>query len=184
MGPTVEIVGPFEANELSEFYNAIVVFVNPALRPRGLDLTLIEAMHCGKPVLTLNFPSITGTVVLNEGFGYTFAPNVKSLVEAMETAIADGVEVLERKVGVCKEDVSSMFTADKMASAYERFFLCIKNAKYFSLASSPPCTTSPPPPPPPDEKDVADLATKRQPWAPNEVLNPNGGFGLLTDSSD
>ncbi|KAE9458072.1 hypothetical protein C3L33_10027, partial [Rhododendron williamsianum] len=120
LGPTVKILGPLEANELSEFYNAIDVFVNPTLRPQGLDLTLIEAMHCGKPVLTPNFPSITGTVVLNEGFGYTFAPNVKSLVEAMETAIADGVEVLERKGGVCKEYVGSMFTADKMASAYER----------------------------------------------------------------
>ncbi|KAF7141038.1 hypothetical protein RHSIM_Rhsim06G0205000 [Rhododendron simsii] len=130
LGTTVKILGPLEANELSEFYNAIDVFVNPTLRPQGLDLTLIEAMHCGKPVLTPNFPSITGTVVLNEGFGYTFAPNVKSLVEAMEAAIGDGVEVLERKGGVCKEYVGSMFTADKMASAYERFFLCMKNAKY------------------------------------------------------
>lgn len=130
LGPTVKILGPLEANELSDFYNAVDVFVNPTFRPQGLDLTLIEAMHCGTPVLTPNFPSITGTVVLNEGFGYTFSPNVKSLVEAMETAIRDGVEVLERKGEVCKEYVGSMFTAEKMASAYERFFLCMKNDKY------------------------------------------------------
>lgn len=130
LGPAVKILGPLEANELSEFYNAIDVFVNPTLRPQGLDLTLIEAMHCGKPVLTPNYPSIMGTVVLNEAFGYTFAPNVKSLVEAMEAAIGDGVEVLERKGGVCKEYVGEMFTAEKMASAYERFFLCMKNVTY------------------------------------------------------
>ncbi|KAG5546148.1 hypothetical protein RHGRI_018357 [Rhododendron griersonianum] len=37
LGPTVKILGPLEANELSAFYNAIDVFVNPTLRPQGLD---------------------------------------------------------------------------------------------------------------------------------------------------
>ncbi|PSS05850.1 Phosphatidylinositol N-acetylglucosaminyltransferase subunit A like [Actinidia chinensis var. chinensis] len=130
LGPNVMVLGPLEPNELSGFYNAIDVFVNPTLRPQGLDLTLIEAMHCGKPVLAPNFPSITGTVVLNEGFGYTFSPNVKSLVEAMESAVGDGPRGLQRKGKACKEHAASMFTASKMASAYERFFLCMKNAGY------------------------------------------------------
>ncbi|GFZ05135.1 UDP-Glycosyltransferase superfamily protein [Actinidia rufa] len=130
LGPNVMVLGPLEPNELSGFYNAIDVFVNPTLRPQGLDLTLIEAMHCGKPVLAPNFPSITGTVVLNEGFGYTFSPNVKSLVEAMESAVRDGPRGLQRKGKACKEHAASMFTASKMASAYERFFLCMKNAGY------------------------------------------------------
>ncbi|KAL7186243.1 hypothetical protein ACSBR2_028064 [Camellia fascicularis] len=92
-----QILGSLELTELSEFYKALDVFVNPTLRPHGLDLTLIEPMHCGKPVLVPNFPSIMGTLVLNEGFGYTFSPNVKSFVEALESAIRDGIEVLKRK---------------------------------------------------------------------------------------
>ncbi|KAB5534514.1 hypothetical protein DKX38_017600 [Salix brachista] len=85
-------------------------------------------MHCGKPVLTPNYPSITGTVVVKEELGYTFSPNVKSFVEAIELTIRDGANVLQHKGMACREYALSMFTADKMASAYERFFLCMKNS--------------------------------------------------------
>ncbi|KAF3788388.1 D-inositol 3-phosphate glycosyltransferase [Nymphaea thermarum] len=128
--PNVKVLGPLKPSRLAEFYNALDVFVNPTLRPQGLDLTLMEAMHCGKPLLASNFPSITGSVVLNEGFGYTFAPNVKSLTEAMESAIRDGRAELAGKGMTCKKYALSMFTARKMASAYERFFLCMKDVKY------------------------------------------------------
>ncbi|KAF2287305.1 hypothetical protein GH714_039591 [Hevea brasiliensis] len=130
LGSSVKVLGALESSQLSEFYNAIDVFVNPTLRPQGLDLTLIEAMHCGKPVLTPNYPSIVGTVVVNEEFGYTFSPNVKSFVEALELVIKDGPKVLNQKGLACKEYALSMFTATKMASAYERFFLCMKNTRY------------------------------------------------------
>ncbi|TQD76344.1 hypothetical protein C1H46_038124 [Malus baccata] len=66
----------------------------------------------------------------DEEFGYTFSPNVKSFVEALELAISDGSSVLKRKGLACKKYVVSMFAATKMASAYERFFLCMKNEKY------------------------------------------------------
>nr|GME02681.1 phosphatidylinositol N-acetylglucosaminyltransferase subunit A [Ipomoea batatas] len=126
----VKVLGALDPSELSKFYNALDLFVNPTLRPQGLDLTLMEAMHCGKPVLTPNFPSISRSVVLNEGFGYTFSPNVRSFVEALEFAIADGPEVLQKKGMVCRKYAVSMFTATKMALAYERFFLCMKNSRY------------------------------------------------------
>lgn len=126
----MKVLGALEAHQLSEFYNALDVFVNPTLRPQGLDLTLIEAMHCGRTVLTPNYPSIVRTVVVNEELGYTFSPNVKSFVEALELVIRDGPKVLQRKGLACKEHALSMFTATKMASAYERFFLCMKNPIY------------------------------------------------------
>ncbi|KAM7252148.1 hypothetical protein ACFE04_024031 [Oxalis oulophora] len=130
LGQNVKVLGALEPLELSAFYNSIDVFVNPTLRPQGLDLTLMEAMHCGKPVLTPNYPSIVGTVVIDERFGYTFSPNVKSLVEALDLAIRDGAEGMWKKGLACKDYAGSMFTARKMASAYERFFLCMKNSKY------------------------------------------------------
>ncbi|CAN6482730.1 unnamed protein product [Victoria cruziana] len=128
--PNVKVLGAMDPSRLAEFYNALDVFVNPTLRPQGLDLTLMEAMHCGKPLLATNFPSIAGTVVLNDGFGYTFAPNVKSLKEAMESAIRDGPKELARKGTGCKQYAMAMFTSRKMASAYERFFVCMKDVKY------------------------------------------------------
>ncbi|CAN6444244.1 unnamed protein product [Victoria cruziana] len=128
--PNVKVLGPLKPSRLAEFYNALDVFVNPTLRPQGLDLTMMEAMHCGKPLLASNFPGITGSVVLNEAFGYTFAPNVKSLTEAMEAAIRDGRAELAGKGLTCKKYALSMFTAGKMASAYERLFLCLKDVNY------------------------------------------------------
>ncbi|XP_065860440.1 uncharacterized protein [Euphorbia lathyris] len=130
LGANVKVLGALESSELSEFYNGIDVFVNPTMRPQGLDLTLIEAMHCGKTVVSPNYPSIVGTVVVNGDLGYTFSPNVKSLVETLESVIRDGKEILEKKGMSCKEYALSMFTAAKMASAYERFFLCMKNYRY------------------------------------------------------
>ncbi|XWS10949.1 hypothetical protein CRYUN_Cryun38cG0042300 [Craigia yunnanensis] len=73
LGPNVKVLGALEASQLSEFYNAFDV-VNPTLRPQGLDLTLIEAMHCGKPVLTPNYPSIVGTVVATKSLDTHFHP--------------------------------------------------------------------------------------------------------------
>ncbi|EOY13186.1 UDP-Glycosyltransferase superfamily protein [Theobroma cacao] len=130
LGPHVKVLGALNPKELSEFYNAIDVFINPTLRPQGLDLTLIEAMHCGKPVLTPNYPSIVGTVVVNKSFGYTFSPNVESFVEALKSVIRDGPKVLQSKGMACREYALSMFTATIMASAYERFFLCMKNTRF------------------------------------------------------
>ncbi|KAM1474897.1 hypothetical protein ACFX2I_030857 [Malus domestica] len=82
-----------------------------ALEP--LELSILQCARC-----------------VYEEFGYTFSPNVKSFVEALELAIRDGSSVLKRKGLACKKYVVSMFAATKMASAYKRFFLCMKNEKY------------------------------------------------------
>ncbi|KAG7659396.1 Glycosyl transferase family 1 [Arabidopsis suecica] len=130
LGENVRVLGALEPEELSGFYNALDVFVNPTLRPQGLDLTIIEAMQCGKPVVAPNYPSIVGTVVVDERFGYTFSPNVRSLVETLDSVVRDGPRVLEMKGIACKGYALSMFTATQMASAYERFFMCMKNERY------------------------------------------------------
>ncbi|KAJ4837381.1 hypothetical protein Tsubulata_006282 [Turnera subulata] len=132
LGPNVKVLGALDSSQLSQFYNAIDVFVNPTLRPQGLDLTLIEAMHCGKPVLTPNYPSIVGTVVVSQQLGYTFSPNLNSLLKSLHWIIRDGSKVLHNKGMASKNYALSMFTATKMASAYERFFLCMKNTIYCS----------------------------------------------------
>ncbi|XP_010471370.1 PREDICTED: uncharacterized protein LOC104751170 [Camelina sativa] len=130
LGENVRVLGALEPKELSGFYNALDVFVNPTLRPQGLDLTIIEAMQCGKPVVVPNYPSIVGTVVVDERFGYTFSPNVRSLVETLDSVVRYGSRVLEMKGLACKEYALSMFTATQMALAYERFFMCMKNERY------------------------------------------------------
>ncbi|GMQ03733.1 hypothetical protein CsSME_00049416 [Camellia sinensis var. sinensis] len=132
LGSQVIVLGSMKPSELKFFYNAIDIFVNPTLRPQGLDLTLMEAMMSGKPVMASRFPSIKGTIVVDDEFGFMFAPNVESLAAVLEAVVAEGAERLSRRGKACRSYAASMFTARKMASAYERLFLCIKNETFCS----------------------------------------------------
>ncbi|OIT24161.1 PREDICTED: uncharacterized protein LOC109216386 [Nicotiana attenuata] len=132
LGPQVITLGSMNPSELRGFYNSIDIFVNPTLRPQGLDLTLMEAMMSGKPVMASRFPSIKGTIIVDDEFGFMFSPNVESLVEALEKVVEEGREKLARRGNACREYAISMFTAKKMALAYERLFLCIKNETFCS----------------------------------------------------
>ncbi|XP_004509535.1 uncharacterized protein [Cicer arietinum] len=127
LGNQVLVLGSMSPSMLRAFYNAIDIFVNPTLRPQGLDLTLMEAMMSGKPLLASRFPSIKGTLVVDDEYGFMFSPNVESLLEALEMVVKEGPERLARRGKACHEYAATMFTAKKMALAYERLFLCIKD---------------------------------------------------------
>ncbi|KAL3699047.1 hypothetical protein R1sor_017069 [Riccia sorocarpa] len=130
LAPNAKTLGPMTPEALGEFYNALDIFVNPTLRSQGLDHTLLEAMQCGKPLLATKFSSITWSVVVSKNFGYTFSPNVDALTKALRAIVKDGKSVLKNKGEMCREYASYMFPATKMASAYERLFLCMKNETY------------------------------------------------------
>ncbi|XWS74072.1 hypothetical protein CRYUN_Cryun02cG0184100 [Craigia yunnanensis] len=124
------VLGPLEQAQLARFYNAIDIFVNPTLRAQGLDHTLLEAMLTGTPVMATRLGSITGSVVVGPEMGYTFPPNVASLKKALYRVWNDGREVLEKKGKVARQRGLQLFTATKMAAAYERLFLCISKEEY------------------------------------------------------
>ncbi|KAL4359662.1 hypothetical protein AHAS_Ahas08G0099800 [Arachis hypogaea] len=132
LGRQVLVLGSMDPSMLRAFYNAIDIFVNPTLRPQGLDLTLMEAMMSEKPLLASRFPRIKGTIVVDDEFGFMFSPNVESLLEAVEAVVNEGKETLARRGKACREYANSMFTARKMALAYERLFLCIKKDTFCS----------------------------------------------------
>ncbi|CAA7032238.1 unnamed protein product [Microthlaspi erraticum] len=132
----VIVLGPLDQETLAGFYNAIDVFVNPTLRAQGLDHTLLEAMVSGKPVLATKLASITGSVVVGPHLGYTFSPNVESLTEAISRVVSDGTEELQRKGKEARERSLRLFTASKMADAYERLFLCISDKSYCTIQTS------------------------------------------------
>ncbi|XP_076959338.1 uncharacterized protein LOC143635370 [Bidens hawaiensis] len=130
LGSQVIVLGSMNPSELRGFYNGIDIFVNPTLRPQGLDLTLMEAMMAGKPVMASRFPSIKGTILVDDEYGFMFSPNVESLVELLELVVAEGPRRLARRGEACRRFAISMFTARKMALAYERLFLCIKSERF------------------------------------------------------
>ncbi|XP_010256753.1 PREDICTED: uncharacterized protein LOC104597062 [Nelumbo nucifera] len=125
--PNVLVLGPLEQAQLARFYNALDIFVNPTLRAQGLDHTLLEAMLSGKPVMATRFASITGSVIVGSEVGYTFSPTVVSLRNALYRVWGDRSGTLEKKGQVARERGLTLFTASKMAAAYERLFLCISS---------------------------------------------------------
>ncbi|XP_068651069.1 uncharacterized protein [Aristolochia californica] len=133
LGPQVLSLGALPPDKLRAFYNSLDVFVNPTLRTQGLDLTLMEAMMCGKPILATGFPSIKGSIIVDDEFGHTFAPNVESLLEALQVVVEEGPKRLAVRGRACQKYASAMFTAPKMASAYERLFLCMKKEEFCRL---------------------------------------------------
>lgn len=127
LGGNVLVLGPLGQDQLARFYNAIDIFVNPTLRAQGLDHTLLEAMLSGKPLMATKLASITGSVIVGTEMGYTFSPTVTSLKHALYRAWFDGRGVLQKKGEAALQRGLKLFTATKMAAAYERLFLCISN---------------------------------------------------------
>ncbi|XP_058099460.1 uncharacterized protein LOC131243859 [Magnolia sinica] len=125
LGRNLLVLGPLEQTQLARFYNALDIFANPTIRAQGLDHTLLEAMLSGKPVMATRFASITDTVIVGPEMGYTFSPTVESLKESLYEVLRHGREVLEKKGEAARGRALKLFTATKMASAYERLFLCI-----------------------------------------------------------
>ncbi|BFG34043.1 hypothetical protein CerSpe_203170 [Prunus speciosa] len=127
LGTNVLVLGPLEQAQLAEFYNAVDIFVNPTLRAQGLDHTLLEAMLSGKPVMATRLASITGSVVVGTEVGYTFSPTIASLKTTLYRVWKDGRGDLKQKGQAARQRGLQLFTATKMAAAYERLFLCISN---------------------------------------------------------
>uniref|UniRef100_A0A7N0U472 Glycosyltransferase subfamily 4-like N-terminal domain-containing protein n=1 Tax=Kalanchoe fedtschenkoi TaxID=63787 RepID=A0A7N0U472_KALFE len=127
LGANVVVLGPLEQSQLSKFYNAIDIFLNPTLRAQGLDHTLLEAMMSGKPVMATNLASITGSVIVNSDLGYTFSPTVDSLKAVIYKVWAEGKGSMSQKGRMARQRALKLYTATKMVAAYERLFLCISS---------------------------------------------------------
>lgn len=127
LGSNFVVLGPLDQAELARFYNAIDILVNPTLRAQGLDHTLLEAVLTGKPLMATKLASITESVIVSKEIGYTFSPTVASLKKALYEVWEDGRGILKKKGQLARERGLKLFTATKMAAAYERLFLCIAN---------------------------------------------------------
>ncbi|KAK8488822.1 hypothetical protein V6N13_000932 [Hibiscus sabdariffa] len=130
LGANIHVLGPLERAQLARFYNAIDIFVHPTFRGQGLDQTPLEAMLTGKPVMATRVASITGSVIVGPELGYTFSPTVDSLKKALYRVWNDGRVALETKGRAARQRGLQLFTATKMASAYERLFLCISREEF------------------------------------------------------
>ncbi|MDD8018329.1 MAG: glycosyltransferase [Bacteroidota bacterium] len=111
----IKIIPPMEEDELHAFYEACDVFVLPSVeKSEAYGLVQIEAMACGKPVVSTELNTGTTFVNLHGITGLTVPPrNSNSLSDAIGKLINDTSlrEALGRNA---KERAFNEFTAEKM----------------------------------------------------------------------
>ena len=104
------------------------VFVNPSLHTGGYETTQIEAMACGKLVVTPN-AGANGMVVSPRITGFMFRiGNVKSLSKALVKALKVHTDQRERMCAAAREKATRDFSINKMAEMTETALVKIKES--------------------------------------------------------
>jgi len=70
----INFLGFVPYNKLPYYYNVCDAFVNPTIRENGYDLTILQAMSCGKPVICSNIGSVP-TVISDRVDGFLYPKN-------------------------------------------------------------------------------------------------------------
>ncbi|MBX3001849.1 MAG: glycosyltransferase [Caldilineaceae bacterium] len=124
-------VGNVPVDDLNVYYNMVDVITTPNRQPPadGLNVAVLEAMHCGKPVLGIDVAStrlpIRSGYVFEDGVTALLAPpdDIPALVAAMRRLAADGD--LRARLGsaarrVAETDLSWPFIAGRYVDHFQR----------------------------------------------------------------
>lgn len=108
---------PGEVKDPVEFYHKSSVFVLPSYYREGLPRTILEAMSCGRAVITTDWPGCR-VPMINGKNGYLIPiKDTESLAECMEKLITDKAslaEMCENAYQTCKEKYSVDIVNEQM----------------------------------------------------------------------
>jgi glycosyltransferase involved in cell wall biosynthesis len=122
-GTSVIFAGEVPLGDLPGYFRECDIFVNPTNQQNGYDLTMVEAMACGKPVVSSNIGS-TPTLITDGIDGVLFpTANVGELSRAVATLLGDPARRAElgtnaRRKVVDRFDLGTM--VDGTAGVYEK----------------------------------------------------------------
>jgi glycosyltransferase involved in cell wall biosynthesis len=122
-GANVRLAGRMSDEELVAHYHAADIFCLPSrTRAEAFGMVLLEAMACGKPLVTTNLPS--GVSEINrDGMTGRVVPvgDVVALREALAALLADAAlrEAMGRRA---REVLEREYTAVTMGAAFERLY--------------------------------------------------------------
>jgi rhamnosyl/mannosyltransferase len=115
LGAKVKFIGEVSDAEKLVFLHACDVFILPSIfRSEAFGIAQLEAMSCGKPVISTEL--FTGTSFVNQHLetGLVIPPNnVETLVSAVQGLI-DNPELKAKYGSACLERVSKFFGKEKM----------------------------------------------------------------------
>jgi len=123
----VTFLGEVEDDDLPALYHACDFFVLPASeRSEAFGLVQVEAMMCGKPVVSTELGTGTSFVNLNDTTGFVVPPqDARGLGEAARKLLSDG-ETLSRMGKAAKEralrEFSLVTMADRTIDLYKELF--------------------------------------------------------------
>ncbi|KAF0126997.1 MAG: hypothetical protein FD189_762 [Elusimicrobia bacterium] len=116
---TVAFCGHVPQPALPEYYNACDLFLNPTLRVEGHPLVALEALACGKPVVTAAIGGTLSTIVDGEN-GFFFKPgDVDAMTEKCLRLFADR-NLLAAMSASARSRALSKFSVGKMVREYLR----------------------------------------------------------------
>lgn len=111
--PGIEFIGEINETEKQEFLGGARALLFPVDWPEPFGLVMIEALACGTPVIARPCGSVPE--ILRHGVTGFVAASVDELVAAVEK-----VGKLSRHA--CRQEFEARFTAEVMATNYERIY--------------------------------------------------------------
>lgn len=120
-----EFLGYVPEDGLPGFYNSLDVFVLPSTDRRfeGFGLVALEALACGRPVITTTAAGVAPLIAEN-GCGLVVPPeDPQALAEAIDRLLSD--PALRAEMGRRGRELAERLSWDKMAEAYERLYRAV-----------------------------------------------------------
>ena len=112
-GRPVRFVGALALEELPGCYAAADAFVNPTVRINGYDLTILQAMACGKPVVVSNIGSVP-TLVTDGADGVLVPPGDAAGLAARLIEVLRSPERCAALGAAARRTVCERFSLERM----------------------------------------------------------------------
>jgi glycosyltransferase involved in cell wall biosynthesis len=128
MEDKVVFLDPVPDEELSSFYHACDVFVLPSVESsEAFGLVQVEAMMCGKPVVSTSLPTGVPYVNKNNETGLVVEPrNSKQLCAAINALLED--DKMRAKMGeTAQKRARTEFTVGRMVQSYYDLYQSVTN---------------------------------------------------------
>ena len=113
LGDRVRFAGAVEIEELPAVYAAADAFVNPTVRINGYDLTILQAMACGRPVVASNIGSVP-TAVADGVDGLLAPPGAAAAIAARLIEVLGAPERAAALGAAARRTVCARFSLESM----------------------------------------------------------------------
>ena len=123
IGDRIVFLGRVGDDELINLYNACAVFALPSIyKSEAFGVVLIEAMACGKPIISTELGTGTSWVNQDGKTGFVVKPrNVKSLITAINKILEN--RGLAKELGEnARKRVIAKFTLEKMIEKHKNLY--------------------------------------------------------------